>query len=63
MSPGIKGSDDIAELQRQLLLESSHFDSSASTRVSLDDVSSFVRDSTHAVPDQMFITAGTEMLA
>ncbi len=39
--PGVTSSDDIAELQRQLLQESSHIDSLSSTRASLDDVSSF----------------------
>ncbi len=38
---GATSSDQVQELQRQLLLESSHVDSAASTQVSLDDVSSF----------------------
>lgn len=38
-SLGVTGDNDIAELQRELLLESSQLQSSATTSVSLDDVS------------------------
>jgi hypothetical protein len=36
--PGVVDADQIAELQRQLLLESSHTNSASSTHVTLDDV-------------------------
>ena len=52
-SPGVAGDDDIAELQRQLLLESSQLQSSATTSVSLDDVCFVSPYACNTFPDQL----------